>query len=626
MRKNTFKRILSATLMSAVMLSEAAVFAAGSGSVTVDDCRTDSAGNLIVSGENSTQSDVLLGLCISHKDSGEIVLADQITAAAGEKFYFGGIKFKSDGTMKTGAYLVEVSDGGSVVSQKEVYNAAQSQLEDIFGGISADNADIKDVLQTVEGGVSYGDMLSVDMESFENLSDTALFSAIITENKELFELPSGATNAETTEVVKSFKDVFTDALALQEYNNAKSAKEMEEWFSKYQTVDASIVGYDQRYDFSGAGNVNIEAVRKDMKTADESDSVGRINAQFTKLLSFDKLNADKFGTAADKSGAKTVVDYLLWQVNKNYQDASILTAVKHMPLSYARNLVLNNEAFVPFDRTDYNKISTTQDKYTAIENAMGAEYADVAALCAAIEGKCEAAASAVVGGGNNDNKPTTGGGSSSGGSSGGIGAVITPVGGESEKNNSTQGSSDASAYFNDVANMSWAVEPIDSLYRQGALNGFSDGSFKPNNNVTRAEFVKMLICSFGLESDSAECALRDVGEGDWYYKYAAIANVLGIVNGDENSNFNPGRNITREDAAVMLYRTAVKAGYILDGDGQSFTDGEYIAAYAREAVSRMSANGIINGMGNGAFSPKASCTRAQAAKMIYAVLNIGKAN
>lgn len=625
MRKNTFKRILSATLMSAVMLSEAAVFAAGSGSITVDDCRTDSAGNLIVSGENSTQSDVFLGLCISHKDSGEIVLADQITAAAGEKFYFGGIKFKSDGTMKTGTYLVEVSDGGSIVSKKEVYNATQSQLESIFGDISADNADIKDVLQTVDGGVSYGDMLSVDMKSFENLSDTALFSAIITENKELFELPNGATNAETTEVVKSFKDVFTDALALQEYNNAKSVKEMQEWFSKYQTVDASIVGYDKRYDFSGADNANIEAVRKDMKTADESDSVGRINAQFAKLLSFDKLNADKFGTAADKSGAKTVVDYLLWQVNKNYQDASILTAVKHMPLSYARNLVLNNEAFVPFDRTDYNKISTTQDKYTAIENAMGTEYADVAALCAAIEGNCTTAASAVVDGGSN-NKPTTGGGSSSGGSSGGIGAVITPAGGESEKNDSTQGGSDASKYFNDVKNMSWAVEPIDSLYRQGALNGFSDGSFKPNNNVTRAEFVKMLICSFGLESDSAECALRDVGEDDWYYKYAAIANVLGIVNGDENSNFNPGRNITREDAAVMLYRTAVKAGYILDGDGQSFTDTEYIAGYAREAVSRMSANGIINGMGNGAFSPKASCTRAQAAKMIYAVLNIAEEN
>lgn len=604
--------------MSAIMLSNAVTLAATGENVTIDDCRTDSDGNLVVSGVNGINSDIMLGLCVSHEESGNIVLADQITAEAGEKFYFGGINFKSDGSMKTGMYSVEISDGKNVVSKHEIYIAAESQLKKIFREISSDNADIKSVLQTKEDGVTYGEMLSVDMDSFEKLSDTKLFSSIIIGNKKLFELKDTATNAETTAVVKKFKNVFNDALALQEYDNAKSTREIEEWFSKYQTVDASIVGYDKRYDFSGADNVSIEAVRKDMKTADGLDGTKRIETQFLKLLSMEKLNADKFGTAADKSNTDNLIDYLLWQVNQNYQSATILTAVKAMPLAYARNLVLNNEKFVPFDRNDYNKISTTQGKYTAVENAMGIEYSNIEALCDGIEEKCKAAASSANEG--TDSKPSSGGGSY-GGSSGGVATVIPPLGTGNKNDSTTQGTAgDTSKYFADVKNMSWAVEAIDYLYRQGSLNGFSDGSFKPNNNVTRAEFVKMLVCSFGLESDTAKCSLRDVSKDAWYYSYVSVANVLGIVNGDENSNFNAEKKITREDAAVMLYRTAIKAGYTFDGNGQSFTDGAYIAEYAKEAVSKMNAKGIINGMGEGKFSPKASCTRAQAAKMIYETL------
>ncbi len=604
--------------MSAVLFSNAVTLAASDAGITVDECRTDSDGNLVVSGASSLNSSVMLGLCISHEESGNIVLADQINAAAGEKFYFGGINFKSDGSMKTGRYLIEVSDGKNIVSQNEIYIASESQLKKIFKELSAENADIKSVLQATEDGASYGEMLSVDMDSFDKLSDTKLFSKIIVENKNLFDLAENATNAETTAVVKSFKNVFTDALALQEYDNVKSTKEIEEWFSKYQTVDEGIVGYDKRYDFSGADNTSIENVRKDMKTADKQDSTNRINTQFLKLLSMEKLNADKFGTAADKSNTDTLIDYLLWQVNKNYQEATILTAVKAMPLAYARSLVLNNEKFVPFDRTDYNKLSTTQGKYTAVENAMGIEYTNIEALCDGIEEKCKAAASSVNEGA--DSKPSGGGGSYSG-SSGGGATVIPPLGTGNKNNSSTQGTvADTSKYFKDVKNMSWAVEAVDYLYRQGSLNGFSDGSFKPNNNVTRAEFVKMLICSFGLESETAKCSLRDVSKDAWYYGYVSVANVLGIVNGDENSNFNAEKKITREDAAVMLYRTAIKAGYTFDGNGQTFTDSAYIAEYAKEAVTKMNAKGIINGMGDGKFSPKASCTRAQAAKMIYETL------
>jgi len=67
--------------------------------------------NLVVSGTNSGESDIMLGMFVSHRESGKIVIADQITAISGEKFYFGGIKFKTDGSMKTGMYDIEISDG-----------------------------------------------------------------------------------------------------------------------------------------------------------------------------------------------------------------------------------------------------------------------------------------------------------------------------------------------------------------------------------------------------------------------------------------------------------------------------------------------------------------------------------
>ena len=82
-----------------------------------------------------------------------------------------------------------------------------------------------------------------------------------------------------------------------------------------------------------------------------------------------------------------------------------------------------------------------------------------------------------------------------------------------------------------------------------------------------------------------------------------------------------GYDITREDVAVICYRALKSKGAVINSSAYNFSDGSSISDYANEAVSSMANVGIINGEGNNMFSPKAKCTRAQVAKIIYFALN-----
>ena len=92
----------------------------------------------------------------------------------------------------------------------------------------------------------------------------------------------------------------------------------------------------------------------------------------------------------------------------------------------------------------------------------------------------------------------------------------------------------------------------------------------------------------------------------------------GIINGDEKNYFNPNEHVTREDAAVMIYRTLNTD--IADNKICNFTDNDEISGYAKEAVGALYNKGIINGMGNGMFEPKSNSTRAQICVLIFNAL------
>ena len=176
--------------------------------------------------------------------------------------------------------------------------------------------------------------------------------------------------------------------------------------------------------------------------------------------------------------------------------------------------------------------------------------------------------------------------------------------------------------FADMDKAPWAKDAVDSLSKLGIINGRDKNTFAPMENVTRAEFLKMIISAFKLDSDTADMNFPDISEDNWYYEYVKTAFALGIANGYDNGYFGANDNITRQDAAVIMARAAQTANVSLDekNDVIDFTDNAEISDYAMESINRLVMSGILHGSDDGRFCPRDNCTRAQAAVMISNIL------
>ena len=129
----------------------------------------------------------------------------------------------------------------------------------------------------------------------------------------------------------------------------------------------------------------------------------------------------------------------------------------------------------------------------------------------------------------------------------------------------------------------------------------------------------MTVEAFGLKRIGLGYEFKDVAVTDWFYGAVLTAYENGAINGTGNDKFAPFENITRQDAAVILYRASEKK-LALSGE-KEFKDSGEVSDYAKNAVSVFGANGIINGFSDGSFAPKMSITRAQAAVIINNILN-----
>ena len=222
-----------------------------------------------------------------------------------------------------------------------------------------------------------------------------------------------------------------------------------------------------------------------------------------------------------------------------------------------------------------------------------------------------------------------GGGSKGGGGSGGKGSsVFVPVAlpePDDTKGDDTKGDDKPAdeVVFTDLQSVTWAQESIQALKDRGVISQSEDNTFRPNDSITREEFLKMTVMASGALADDAEASFGDVEKENWCYPYVASAQKLGIVNGDADGNFGLGQKITRQDMAVILYRTlSMLKGDLLTQDTQQepFADDTAIADYAKEAVYAMRGLNMINGVGENRFEPDGAATRAAAAKMIYEMI------
>ncbi|MBO5098894.1 MAG: S-layer homology domain-containing protein [Clostridia bacterium] len=209
-----------------------------------------------------------------------------------------------------------------------------------------------------------------------------------------------------------------------------------------------------------------------------------------------------------------------------------------------------------------------------------------------------------------------GGGASVPGLSAGGGITVTPVDNvDATKQNDKNANENYKYSFSDIAEVEWAIEAIEALTAKGIINGVGDRKFDPQGTVTREQFVKMLCVALGL-TEEAEITFADIAADDWSVPYIKKAVKAGLISGVDENTFGYGVGISRQDIAVILHRT------IKDTTGTAqFADNAEIADYAKDAVGALSGLKILNGFEDGSFKPNASCTRAQAAVIIYNYLN-----
>lgn len=250
---------------------------------------------------------------------------------------------------------------------------------------------------------------------------------------------------------------------------------------------------------------------------------------------------------------------------------------------------------------EYTKIKVSDDVYKTMMKLPRGEFSEIqASLYKAIKNvyKAEKKSASSSSSGSN-------GGSGSGGYTGG---TFEEVKNDDEK-----------VFFSDLSLSHWSYNAVLSLYSKGIISGYEDGSIKPDNEISRAEFVKLITQSIS-ESKSAESknTFTDVSRDDWFYDFILKAFNEKLIFGS-NGKFRPKDSITREDAAVILCRALENKNFTLT-DEKKFKDCENISDYAKKPVALLYAAEIISGSGDEIFEPQRNISRAEAFQLIYNTL------
>ena len=179
--------------------------------------------------------------------------------------------------------------------------------------------------------------------------------------------------------------------------------------------------------------------------------------------------------------------------------------------------------------------------------------------------------------------------------------------------------------FPDVPQGFWARPNVDLMASKFVVNGFPDGTFQPQGNVTRAQFTAMLLRMLNIPVDThATVTFQDVPQGAWYYGVVATAASDGIVQGYSATTFGPNDPITREQLVTMFVRAMLMRNWATPADAASgqqtmdntFTDVNQVSSYALTDMQIAVAHGLVKGVTPTTIDPLGLTTRAQAATWV----------
>jgi len=165
----------------------------------------------------------------------------------------------------------------------------------------------------------------------------------------------------------------------------------------------------------------------------------------------------------------------------------------------------------------------------------------------------------------------------------------------------------------------WANGVIQDWLNKGLISGYSDGTFRPDKAVTRAEFMSMVNKAFNLEPKGS-INFKDVAETDWYYDTVRAASHAGYIGGYPDGSIKPNRPLCRQEAAAIL--TKIKDTPQNPEAIHQFSDADIIAEWARGFVGAVAAEGYMSGYPMGTFKPTSYITRAEAVTVLSRVLAV----
>lgn len=459
---------------------------------------------------------------------------------------------------ESGKYTAYVEAGGKSRAARFAY---AKNIDEIFNEITSQTTD-SDFASKIE---QYADELNISDSIYGSISDKAAALKMAYAEK------SKADNA----------DKLRDLIKAYSYVEALNESKTELLHDGYNIVDETVLGFDtldkdcgvtayslykNSINDTGRAKALDELKGKGFKSLDEMKKAFIYNASIAAL----KYNKNG-GTAHVKS---------VLEDNNSVNEFDLTSYKKQSGNAIDLKLVNGNE----WSKSDIQKILNTSASDSSTN-----QRGDVS-----------------PGGGRGNNSGNTiGGGKQSG---------------DYSQSYDVKQNDDGS--FADMDKAPWAKNAVESLSKLGIINGRDKNTFAPMENVTRAEFLKMIILAFKLDGDAADMNFPDVSEDNWYYEYVKTAFALGIANGYDNGYFGANDNITRQDAAVIMARAAQTANVNLDekNDVIDFTDNAEISDYAIESINKLVMSGILHGSDDGRFCPKDNCTRAQAAVMISNIL------
>lgn len=178
-------------------------------------------------------------------------------------------------------------------------------------------------------------------------------------------------------------------------------------------------------------------------------------------------------------------------------------------------------------------------------------------------------------------------------------------------------------YFVDVSENAWYYNDMCQAVDQGLIYGNTPCLFAPEGGMTRAMLAAVLARAAGADTEAAEaCSFHDVDQSAWYAEVVNWAYANGVVYGETETRFNPMGKVTREQAASMLMRYLESRGVEIaaEENAAGFADSEKISSYAKEAIAKAKAAGVLAGYTDGTVRPRETITRAEGTSLLMRVV------